>query len=51
MTYPHGDLARIKHQEMLREAAERRRGHTPEKELADDRQRDRKHGLRRLLHR
>ena len=51
MSFPHGDLARIKQQEMLREAAERRRVRTPEKELADDRQRDRKHGIRRLLHR
>lgn len=51
MSYQLGDLAILKHQEMLREAAQRRRERTPEKELADNRQRDRKHGLRRLLHR
>jgi hypothetical protein len=51
MSYPNGELARIKQQDLLREAAQRRRARTPEKELADDRQRDRMHGLRRLLHR
>ena len=51
MSYSIGDLATLKQQEMLREAAERRRTRIPEKELADSRQRDRKHGLRRLLHR
>ncbi|MFN8623562.1 MAG: hypothetical protein U0869_22715 [Chloroflexota bacterium] len=50
MTYQLGDLAILKQQELLREAAQRRRLH-PEKELADTRQRDRKHGVRRLLHR
>lgn len=51
MSYQIGDLAILKQQELLREAAQRRRERTPEKELADDRQRDRKHGVRRLLHR
>ena len=46
-----GVLATIKQQEMLREARERARGRAVEKELALSRQRDRKHGIRRLLHR
>ena len=51
MSYTLGDLAIVKQQELLREAASRTRARTTEKELADSRQRDRKHGLRRLLHR
>lgn len=51
MDYSLGALAIIKQQEMLREARERTRARTTEKELALSRQRDRKHGVRRLLHR
>ncbi len=51
MSYGIGDLAILKQQDLLREAAQRRRSRNPEKELADDRQRDRGHGMRRLLHR
>ena len=46
-----GTLASIKQQDMLREAASRNRYRNPEKELAASRQRERKTGFRRLLHR
>jgi len=46
-----GALAIIKQHEMLREAASRNRNRYPEKELAASRQRERKTGFRRLLHR
>jgi hypothetical protein len=50
MSYPYGQLAILRQQELLREAAQRRREH-PRSELDEPRKHDRKQAVRRLLHR
>ena len=50
MDYSHGTLARLKQQDMLREAAQRNRARIDDPEHTT-RQRDRKPSFRRLLHR